>query len=166
MNLKAFEDYLQTLATSHVDMGNGNPNSMCFARLASDDEVNAIISNPNAHKRIIIMENVTGNPVGDVEEGKYQQVFTLSFLGYVDPSTGTTTAARDAEIDKMWQIMMQFRAKMLKDLNDDDCGPLRGIAYRMPYRFIQDPQLTSHYGWELTVYKTVWAPEYDAAKWV
>jgi len=165
MNLKAFEDYLQGLAASHVDLGNGDATKKIFIRLESNDDLNAIASDAAAFKRIVIMENTSAQQVGDLEESKYRQLFVLSFLGYVVTNNGDTTAARDAEIDKMWQIMMDFRAKMLHDLQADDCGPLRGLSYKMEYRFIQDMQLIQHYGWELTVYKTVWAPEYDAAKW-
>lgn len=166
MNLKAFEDYLSALAISHVDLGNGNPDSKCFVRIVSDDELNKLISAPAANPRVVILENVTAQQVGDLEESKFRHAYTLSFLGYVNTGTGDTTTVRDTEIDTMWRIMMDFRAKLLHDLEADDCGPLKGLSYRMEYKFIQTMELVSHYGWELLIYQTVQAPEYDAERWV
>lgn len=164
MYFQDFEDYLESLAASHVDMLHGTDGRCSFARLLSDDEINTIMSNPGPY--VLILDNLTGRSVGEIDENKFQQTWVLTFLGYHSPGTANPTANRDAVIQKAWDIMMDFRAKMLHDWYTDQCGALRGISFNMNWKVINDMQLDQHYGWELTIQQTVVAPDYNAAKWV
>jgi len=163
MLFKAFEDYLQGLAASHVDLLDGTDGRRSFARIFSDDEMNSIVNSPN--KFVLIVDNVAGRTVGDLDEDLYQQSWTLTFLGKAAAGSADPTNNRDAVIQKVFEIMMQFIAKMKLDW-EGGCGPTKGLDFRMNYRIIQDMQLENHFGWELNFNQTVTAPGYDAAKWV
>jgi len=164
MNYQDFEDYLQMLCVSHTDLQHGAGGRVSFIRLFSGDETNSIAQRPNPY--IVIVENITARQVGDIDENKYVQNWTISFLGKANVLSIDPTSNRDAVIQTVWEIMMQFIARIKKDWVDDQCGPLKGLDWRMNWRVIQDLELENHYGWELQLNQTIKAPDYDPAKWL
>ena len=164
MNFQAFEDYLQGLCVSHTDLQHGAGGRQSFIRLFSNDELNSLAERPNPY--IVIVENVTARPVGDVQENKYVQNWTITFLGKANPVSSSPTTNRDGVIQTAWDIMMQFIARIKKDWEDDQCGMLKGLDWRMNWRIVQDMELENNYGWELQINQTIKAPDYDPAKWI
>lgn len=164
MYFQAFENYLQTLAISHVDLRHGIDSKVSFARLMSNDEFNSITNSPGRY--LLIVDNLTGRSVGELDENKFQQTWVLTFLGHHQIGSADPTDNRDDVIQKTWEIMMDFRNKMIKDWYDNSCGALQGISFNMSWKVIEDMVLEQHYGFELTIQQTVVAPGYDAAKWL
>ena len=163
MNFQEFENYIQGLCASHIDLRDGVDGRRSYMRLFSDDELNSIANIPS--KYIVITENITASTTGTPDENKYAQQWTLSFLGKAEVISSDPTMSRDNVIEKAWHIMMQFIAKMWIDWNDG-CGPLKGLSAKMNWRIVQDMQLEHHYGWELQLTQIITAPAYDPSKWV
>ena len=163
MNFQEFENYIKSLCQSHVDILHVDGSNIGFIRLGSDDALNTMAS--IIGKNIVLIDNLLGRPVGDLDENKYVQTWYLTFLGHYDMNTSSPTITRDDVIQKVYSIMFDFIARMKKDWYDDSCGPLKGLSFNMTWKYIEDIQLQSHYGFELTINQTVTAPEYDALKW-
>jgi hypothetical protein len=88
-------------------------------------------------------------------------------LGKAELNTGDPTTSRDDVIQKTWEIMMQFVAKMQNDYITDDCGALRGVIFeKISYQVLLETALEFHYGWLLTIPQQVAAPPFDQTKWL
>jgi len=161
---KEFEDYIKTLCIQHVDVLHNDNTNRAFIRFQSDEDVNSIPN--NAGKALVVIDNFTGRAIGTVEEARLQQNTSLLFLINVGDTAGNPYAAIEAALQKAMGIMFDFYTRMVKDMEDDDCGPLRYLmAEAMNFFPVNGPVLENHYGWQLDVPFNVNAPAYNADKW-
>lgn len=156
-----FEDYLEQLCREHVDVQHELNGQVCFSRLRSQAEIDAIIN--NAGRNILLLGRFSGRAVGDSQEAGMRQFAVLRFASYADISQSGV----DAAIDKAWNIMMDFIARFRKDYKDDDCGPLANVEFEnLSWDEIDEPvYLENHYGWDLSLPFRSTQLEYDSDKW-
>jgi hypothetical protein len=162
---KDFEDYLEQLCREHVDVAHEVENAVCFSRLRGRDEVVEIIN--RAGKNIVLLGRFSGRAVGDSDEKGMRQFAVIRFASYAENNDGDLSGGIDNAIDKAWNIMMQFIARMRKDYKDDDCGPLAAVEFEsMSWDEIDEPiYLEKHFGWDLSLpFRSTQQP-FDETKW-
>lgn len=161
---KEFEDYLKTLCIKHKDVLHDDATNRAFIRFQSEEDVASIPN--NAGSALVVIDNFTGRAVGSIEEARLQQNVSLLFLVNVGDTAGNPYAAIEAALQKAMGIMFDFYMRMAKDMQDDDCGPLRYLMPELMNFFpVDGPVIENHYGWQLDVPFNVNAPAYNAAKW-
>jgi hypothetical protein len=160
-----FQDYLQTLCEKHVDVQHNVDGRSAFARLFSNEEMEALVN--NASPNIVVVSSFFGRAAGSVDEQAMLQTVTIRFASNAaaDGSAGINVA-----MAKAWQIMWDFIARMRQDIisGADGCDELTGAQLQnMSWDEIRDaPFLENHYGWELTLPFKSYQPAYNAAKWI
>lgn len=163
---KDFEDYIEQLCRLHVDVAHEVDGQIAFSRLRSRTEVDQIIN--NAGKNIVILGRFSGRSIGEKQQKSMRQFAVIRFACFAENNDGDISEGIDNAIDKAWNIMMQFIAKMWEDYKADDCGPLEGVEFQnMSWDEIDEPiYLEKHYGWDLSLPFRSTQPAYDAAKWI
>lgn len=161
---KAFEDYAKNLCVQHKDVLHNDATNRAFIRFQSGEDVESIPN--NAGNVLVVIDNFTGRAVGTLDEGRLQQQVSLLFLLNVANNAGNPYAAIEAALQKAMGILFDFYSRMVKDMQDDDCGPLRYLMPELMNFFpVDGPVLENHYGWQMDIPFNVNAPAYNADKW-
>jgi hypothetical protein len=159
-----FQDYLQSLCEKHVDVAHGVDGKQAFARLFSNEEMEALAN--NAGKNIVVVSSFTGRADGKIDEQLMLQIVTIRFATNAD---ATGSDGINLAMQTSWNIMWDFITRFRGDAKADDyCGELEGVQFQnISWDEIRDaPFLENHYGWELTLPFKSYQPAYNAAKWI
>jgi len=161
---KQYQAYLETLAREHVDLVHSDTNH-AFSRFESEDELNKL----KARKKpfALIVGTFYGRSKGGIDEGKMTQYASLYFVGRVKRNPENQSAELENVLQKCWEIMMDFYARHIEDMMDDDCGPLKGLRpEEMSWDPIEEqPILDNHFGWEMLIPFVVDRPIFNPEKW-
>lgn len=167
-NFLIFQLFIKQLCTQHKDLMHDDQANVVFVALHSHDDLNQVQNHGAAS--IVVMARYYGRPFGgNPDELQIKNFVQIRFACYAQPDPGqnfsdTITGA----LDKSFSIMMDFIARMSKEMHDDDCGPLRGLELENANwaEIPEQPYLLGHFGWDLTVPFNNDFPGYDASKWM
>ncbi|THU34254.1 hypothetical protein FAM09_24865 [Niastella caeni] len=161
---KEFEDYVKSLCIKHKDVLHDDTTRRAFIRFQSGEDVESIPN--NAGSVLVVIDNFTGRAIGTVDEARLQQQVSLLFVVNVAVTDGNMYVAVESALQKAMNIMFDFYARMIRDMQNDDCGPLRFLmADQMNFFPVDGPVLENHYGWQMDLPFNVNAPAYNADKW-
>lgn len=157
-----FQDYVETLCERHTEVQHNVNGKRAFARFQSEEQLQQLAT--NAGKNIVVMTHFYGRAVGSIDEKALRLHASISFSS---KAKNTTTAEIDGALQRAWNILWDFVARMREDAqNEENCGPLEGIELQNISFNPLDPFLEFHHGWELIIPFKTTQPQYDAAKWI
>lgn len=160
-----FQDYLQTLCEKHVDVQHGVDGKQAYARLFSNEEMEALAN--NAGVNIVVVSTFFGRALGAVDEQLMQQYTSIRFA---TNAAATGSSGINAAMETSWNIMWDFIARLRSEWNADGaegCEKPMLELQNISWDEIRDaPFLENHYGWELTLPFKSYQPAYNAAKWI
>lgn len=163
---KPFQDYIKSLCAKHVDLQHGVDGKHAFSRMESEDEINKLKT--SAAKYGVVVGSFFGRAKGSVDQGKLALYASLLFTGKVKAGTGKPADEIELVLQKTFDIMMDFYARIIEDMLEDDCGPLQGLrAEEMAFDPIEEqPIIEYHFGWEMTIPFDAKRPAFNPAKWI
>lgn len=165
-----FQDYLEAKCvlnklvahTKVTDAAAGGQRT--FARFESEEHIRAIQN--CAGKHIVVVADVYGQRVGDVDDYKLRYTVQLRFAVKKDSNTADETAAINTAVQTAEKIMFQFWSQMEKDFQEG-CNELDNLEpEKVTWNKIDDqPWLDDYYGWDLNISFGSFMPEYNEADW-
>ena len=159
-----FQAYIKNLCIINKNVLHNDGNNVAFVRMQSGDDLNKITS--NASSTLVIVSTFTGRAIGSTEDGRLQQMATLTFLNKPTVNTGNPSDEIETAQQLAMEVMFEFYARMIQDQRTDDCGILQYlVANQMIFTPVEGPVIEDHYGWEMTLPFGGDVPEYDATKW-
>ncbi|RYZ62351.1 MAG: hypothetical protein EOO14_02535 [Chitinophagaceae bacterium] len=163
LNIETFQDYIESLCEQHSDVAHNAGGQRSFARLLSDEQIDAISN--NAAPNVVIVSNYNGRATGQAHEAKMRQVAQIMFLSYARTQN---TEGINAATATAFNVMMDFVSRFRKDQDDaGHCDPLKDFELQnISWDLLQEPMLQAHYGWELTLPFSSYQPEYNPDKWL
>ncbi len=165
-----FQDYLEEkcernrLVAHNKVTDSATAGQRTFARFESDEHIRAIQN--CAGKNIVVVADVYGQRVGEVDDYKLRYTVQLLFAVKKESNTANETAAINTAIQTAEKIMFQFWNMMEKEFREG-CNALENLEpEKVNWTPIQDqPWLDDYYGWVLNVPFGTYMPEYDTADW-
>lgn len=162
MLLKDVQDTLEQYAKSNTDL-NHTVGNTAFVRLYSTEALEAV--KKAISKNVLLVTAFRGRTVGEYDSAKMQQYIGLRFTSYAPVSEAN--AGREAALNKSYEIMLDFVARLRYDYEQDTCSWLHWVEWTGIDWDEIDPQpwLVNHYGWDLVLPFRTTMPAYNPEKW-
>jgi len=162
--LKPFQDYVKQLCIEHVAVLHDDATNVAFIRVQTAEDLGSLRN--TAAGTFIIIDSFIGRAKGAFEENRLREEIGILFLKRAATAAGDPFGVIETAQEDALELLLDFYARMKQDLDDDDCGPLKGLdATQMTFDLVDGPVQEYHYGWLLTIPLDVKMPAYDGDKW-